>query len=231
MANAARVHAVERGKIVDDHTLIAFGGAAPLHAARVAEKLGIDARHRAAQCRRRLGGRIPARRRSPTSWCAAATCASTLSMPDASTALLAEMAREAHGAGRRRGARGAPIPSGALAFMRYVGQGHEIAVAAAGTRPLRATTRRRCARRSSATTRRCSRANPGCGDRDPELVGAGLAPRPSCRSAAAARAARGAAPRRAARGAVFDRPSGRSIDVPVYRRERLAAGRASPARP
>ena len=41
MASAARVHAVERGEVVNDHTLIAFGGAAPLHAARVAEKLGI----------------------------------------------------------------------------------------------------------------------------------------------------------------------------------------------
>ena len=41
MANAARVHAVERGKDLQARTLIAFGGAAPLHAARLAEKLGI----------------------------------------------------------------------------------------------------------------------------------------------------------------------------------------------
>ena len=41
MASAARVHAAERGAIIGDHTMIAFGGAAPLHAARVAEKLGI----------------------------------------------------------------------------------------------------------------------------------------------------------------------------------------------
>jgi N-methylhydantoinase A len=44
MANAARVHAVENGKDTADRTLIAFGGAAPLHAARLAEKLGIDRR-------------------------------------------------------------------------------------------------------------------------------------------------------------------------------------------
>src|SRR6516162_10105404 len=42
MANAARVHAVERGKELQARTLIAFGGAAPLHAARLAEKLGIS---------------------------------------------------------------------------------------------------------------------------------------------------------------------------------------------
>ncbi len=41
MANAARVHAIESGKDARSRTLIAFGGAAPLHAARVAEKLGI----------------------------------------------------------------------------------------------------------------------------------------------------------------------------------------------
>ena len=41
MANAARVHSVERGKVIAEHSLIAFGGAAPLHAARLAEKLAI----------------------------------------------------------------------------------------------------------------------------------------------------------------------------------------------
>jgi N-methylhydantoinase A len=42
MANAARVHAAELGKDIASHTMIAFGGAAPLHAARLAEKLGIS---------------------------------------------------------------------------------------------------------------------------------------------------------------------------------------------
>ena len=42
MANAARVHAIESGKPLAGRALIAFGGAAPLHAARLATKLGID---------------------------------------------------------------------------------------------------------------------------------------------------------------------------------------------
>ncbi len=42
MANAARVHAVENGKNISDNVMIAFGGAAPLHAARLCEKLGVD---------------------------------------------------------------------------------------------------------------------------------------------------------------------------------------------
>ncbi len=41
MASAARVHAVENGKDTAGRTLIAFGGAAPLHATRLAQKLGI----------------------------------------------------------------------------------------------------------------------------------------------------------------------------------------------
>lgn len=41
MANAARVHAVENGKELQDFTMIAYGGGAPLHANRLCEKLGI----------------------------------------------------------------------------------------------------------------------------------------------------------------------------------------------
>ena len=42
MANAARVHAVENGEDLSEYAMIAFGGAAPLHAGRVAGKLGIE---------------------------------------------------------------------------------------------------------------------------------------------------------------------------------------------
>lgn len=42
MANAARVHAVENGEDLAEYTMIAFGGAAPLHAGRLCEKLGVN---------------------------------------------------------------------------------------------------------------------------------------------------------------------------------------------
>src|ERR1700710_2979289 len=42
MANAARVHAIESGKTYEGRTLIAFGGGGPVHACRVAEKIGIS---------------------------------------------------------------------------------------------------------------------------------------------------------------------------------------------
>ena len=41
MTNAARVHAVENGTDVAGFTMIAFGGAAPLHASRLCDKLGL----------------------------------------------------------------------------------------------------------------------------------------------------------------------------------------------
>jgi N-methylhydantoinase A len=41
MANAARTHAVERGRDSRNFPLFAFGGAGPVHAYRVAQKLGV----------------------------------------------------------------------------------------------------------------------------------------------------------------------------------------------
>ena len=42
MTNAARVHAVENGKDLAGFAMVAFGGGAPLHAARLMDKLGLD---------------------------------------------------------------------------------------------------------------------------------------------------------------------------------------------
>jgi N-methylhydantoinase A len=126
MASAARVHAVERGEVVSDHTLVAFGGAAPLHAARVAEKLGV---------RRVLvppnagvgsaGGFLAA----PISYELVKSRHMRLDDFDfaGASALLAEMSKDARVL-VEPGARGAPVTERRLAYMRYVGQGHEITV-------------------------------------------------------------------------------------------------------
>lgn len=42
MTNAARVHAVENGKDLNGYAMIAFGGAAPLHACRLMDKLAVS---------------------------------------------------------------------------------------------------------------------------------------------------------------------------------------------
>merc|ERR1740121_2962464 len=41
MAMAAKEHVAEHGRDLSKHLLVAFGGAAPLHAAGLAEKLGL----------------------------------------------------------------------------------------------------------------------------------------------------------------------------------------------
>ena len=127
MASAARVHAVERGEVVNDHTLIAFGGAAPLHAARVAEKLGLA---RVLVPPNAGVGSAVGFLAAPISYELVKSRHMRLDSFDfaGASALLAAMAKDAR-ALVEPGARGAPVTERRLAYMRYVGQGHEITVA------------------------------------------------------------------------------------------------------
>jgi N-methylhydantoinase A/oxoprolinase/acetone carboxylase beta subunit len=88
------------------------------------------------------------------------------------SALLAEMSRDAR-ALVEPGARGAPVTERRLAYMRYVGQGHEITVPLP-VRDLTAAMPRRYARPSSANIRCCSAARSRAPHRGAELVGADL---------------------------------------------------------
>jgi N-methylhydantoinase A len=126
MASAARVHAVERGASVTDHTLIAFGGAAPLHAARVAEKLGVA---RVIVPPNAGVGSAVGFLAAPISYELIKSRHMRLDAFDfaGASALLAEMSKDAR-ALVEPGARGAPTYERRLAYMRYVGQGHEITV-------------------------------------------------------------------------------------------------------
>ncbi len=127
MASAARVHAAERGAVIAQHTMIAFGGAAPLHAARVAEKVGV----------RRVIVPANAGVGSAVGFLAAPVAYEIVrSLParvdagiDAAAiaALLRRMLADAR-AVVEPGALGAPLVERRTAFMRYVGQGHEIPV-------------------------------------------------------------------------------------------------------
>jgi N-methylhydantoinase A len=126
MASAARVHAVERGAVVGQHTLIAFGGAAPLHAARVAEKIGVS--RVIVPSNAGVGSAIgflaaPIAYELVRSRHARLDAFDTVAVSD----LLDEMAAEAR-ALVEPGAAGAAVRERRAAFMRYVGQGHEIAV-------------------------------------------------------------------------------------------------------
>jgi N-methylhydantoinase A len=126
MANAARVHSVERGSNVADHTLLAFGGAAPLHAARLAEKLGI----------KRILVPTNAGVGSAVGFLLAPIAYEVVRSrymrlrdfaPAAANEIVAEMRGDAH-AVVAPGAGGQTLVETRQAYMRYVGQGHEIVV-------------------------------------------------------------------------------------------------------
>ena len=126
MANAARVHAVENGEDLSDYTMIAFGGAAPLHAARLCAKLGI-ARLLVPQGAG-VGSAIGFLR-APFSFEATRTLFMRLSELDAAAvrALFAEMEAEAAAFVRACDAE-AEVLTEARVYMRYSGQGWEIPV-------------------------------------------------------------------------------------------------------
>jgi N-methylhydantoinase A len=127
MANAARVHAIESGKGFEGRTIIAFGGGGPVHATRVAEKIGV--RRILVPSGAGVGSAIGFLR-APVAYEVVRSLYQRFGRFDmaAVNALLAEMSAEARGV-VAAGAFGAPVIEHRLAFMRYVGQGHEIAVA------------------------------------------------------------------------------------------------------
>jgi N-methylhydantoinase A len=126
MANAARVHAIESGKDARGRTLVAFGGAAPLHAAQLADKLGLD---RVVVPSNAGVGSAVGFLRAPIAYEIVRSQLQRLDAFDANSAngLLAAMRAEAEGI-VRRGEPLAPLTETRSAFMRYRGQGHEIAV-------------------------------------------------------------------------------------------------------
>jgi N-methylhydantoinase A len=126
MANAARVHAIESGKGYEGRTMIAFGGGGPVHGFRVAEKVGID---RVLVPSGAGVGSAIGFLRAPVGYEVVRSLYQRFSGFDvaAVNALLADMVREAE-AVVAAGSFGAPTTQSRIAFMRYVGQGHEIPV-------------------------------------------------------------------------------------------------------
>ena len=126
MANAGRVHAIEQGCDVTGGTLIAFGGAAPLHAARVAAKLGIDeiVVPAGAGVGSAIGFlRAPAAHESVRTWHQRIEDLRGDELGDLLRSMHDEASEVVQGA-----APDVPTVASARAFMRYRGQGHEITV-------------------------------------------------------------------------------------------------------
>jgi N-methylhydantoinase A len=127
MANAARVHAIERGRVIGRYTMIAFGGGAPLHAGRLAEKLGV---RRVVVPEGASVGSAIGFLRAPVSFQVVRSHRATVAAFDvgAVNGLLDQCAATATDVVRRA------VPEGALAVrrvvdMRYIGQGHELQLA------------------------------------------------------------------------------------------------------
>ena len=225
MANAARVHAIESGKDARGRTLVAFGGAAPLHAARMAEKLGLD---RVLVPSYAGVGSAVGFLRAPIAYEIVRSSLQRLDEFDAAAAnaLFAAMRAEAEPI-VRRGAGDAPLSETRSAFMRYRGQGHEIAV------PLPVRSYREDdaavfhAVFEEAYRRLYSRIIPGV---EVEILSWVLllsAPRPVEIETAAA-SPEPHAPRPARSRAVFDPETGEFIDVAIHERRDLEPGALIP---
>jgi N-methylhydantoinase A len=220
MASAARVHAAERGQAITEHTLIAFGGAAPLHAARVAEKIGI----RCVIVPPNAGvGSAVGFLAAPISYELIKSRHMRLDKFDfaAASTLLAQMSADAR-ALVEPGARGAPTHERRLAYMRYVGQGHEISIAV----PVRALSADDAVALRAAFEREYSllfrRPIPGAGIE--VLSWSVLLSTNTRRPEATALVADKPAPSPDGHRPFFDGRAGAFVDVPVYRRARLQAG-------
>lgn len=127
MANAARIHAVERGKDPKSYPLFAFGGAGPAHAYRVAQILGLDTLivPPGAGAASALGFLV-----APLAFDFVRSAYYRLDQVDwaAVNRLYREMEAEGRALLESSGVAPDEISLSRTAEMRYLGQGHEIVV-------------------------------------------------------------------------------------------------------
>jgi N-methylhydantoinase A len=220
MANAARVHAVEHGKEISARTMIAFGGNGPLHATRVAEKVGVN----------RII--IPL---NPGVGSAVGFLSAPISYEiirsfymrgdsfdvDAVARLFAEMETEGR-AVVQAGAPGVKLRQQRLAFMRYQGQGHEIEIPLPDGK-LRASLGKEIRKRFDRLyQQQYGRTVPNV---DVEIINwAYVAATPAASLHKVAAAQRKRRPRPASKRRIYWGQQRKTLEVPCHRRESLGAG-------
>jgi N-methylhydantoinase A len=221
MANAARVHAIESGKDARGRTLVAFGGAAPLHAARMAEKLGLD---RVVVPSNAGVGSAVGFLRAPIAYEIVRSQLQKLDAfdPDTANTLLAAMRAEAETI-VRLGAPDAVLTESRSAFMRYRGQGHEIAVPVPGGVYSRGDAAALTEAFEAAYRQLYSRVIPGVGIEVLSWVVLLSAPVPQM-DAAPPEPASASTPAPARMREVFDTESGSFVEVAIHERATLVPG-------
>ncbi|AYD64876.1 hydantoinase/oxoprolinase family protein [Achromobacter sp. B7] len=219
MANAARVHASELGKTAEEHTLIAFGGAAPLHAAALARKLGIE---RVIIPESAGVGSAVGFLWAPIAYQAVRSFHQRVDGIDhAAVQRLLDELTAGVDAVVRRAAPDTALTHKRVVFMRYSGQGHEIAVDLPDGPFDESASARLAAAFAQRYAELYGRSLPHVA---PEAVSWSVAAQAGQRRARPhdpIAAGQGTAARVAGTRPVYDAAQGRRIDIPVYERQSL----------
>ena len=220
MANAARVHAIERGRDIAQCTMIAFGGGAPLHACSLAEKIGVTSI--IVPVGAGVGSAIGFLR-APVAY--EITRSAVISLESFNSArvnkLLEQMTSDAR-AVVEPALGGAKATLQVIADCRYVGQGHEIRVAV----PVRKLTRKDGAKLKAEFERIYEQVY-GLRIPNQEAEAITWSVTVSSKPVKAKRAAKAsskAAPPARGRRAIYDPALGKQVTAPVYWRFDMKSG-------
>ena len=222
MANAARVHAIERGHDIASCTMIAFGGGAPLHACRLAEKVGVNTIivPKGAGVGSAIGFL-----RAPVAY--EITKSAVVSLEDFNAErvnkLLTTMTADARAVVAPALGKTKPMLH-VIADCRYVGQGHEIRVSV----PVKKLTRADGAKLKAEFERLYEQVY---GLRIPNQEAEAITWSVTVSSKAAkpkraAKAAKKAAPKPRAKRSIYDPALGKQVQAPVYWRFDMKPGSA-----
>ena len=230
MAAAARAHAAEFGLDLASRDMVAFGGAAPLHAARLGEKLGV--RRIVIPAAAGVGSAVGFLL-APVAYEVVRSRRQSLTEldPEVVNELMAAMHDEALAVVRQgvgSAVTDAELRQGRHAYMRYVGQGHEISVPLPVERYGEEHRHIFQANFESAYRRLYGRTIDGV---EVEALSWTLtiARKGSASFSTSAREEQGAdpfvdPPPPVARQRMFDPPHGKHVEAPVYLRAQLASG-------
>jgi N-methylhydantoinase A len=220
MANAARVHAIELGRDIAACTIIAFGGGAPLHACRLAEKVGVT---RVIVPKGAGVGSAIGFLRAPVAYEITKSAVISLDSFDAQRVnrLIEGMTRDARAVVEPALA-GARADVHVIADCRYVGQGHEIRVSVP-VRKLAEADGRRLKAAFEATYEQVYGLRIPNQEAEAITWSVTVSSRTE-RPKRAARAARKPAPKPRSRRRIYDPALGRQVDAPVYWRFDMAPG-------